>query len=303
MLKNHILIIGGTGFIGFQITKKCLSKNWKVYSISSRPPSKTRYLKKVKYIIADISNFKSLKKKIKRNFTYIVNLGGHVEHANKTKTYTTHYLGCKNIFNVFKENMPAKFIQMGSSSEYGFRKSPHKENLNCIPKSIYGKSKLLSSEYLLRMYKENNFPTVILRLYQAYGSHQDLNRFISIIINGCIKNEKFDCSEGKQFRDFIHVNDVIDSILKCLKHKSAIGQIFNIGSGRPRKLKDIIHKIQKISKGGYPQFGKIKLRNDEMHKIYPIIKKAKKLLGWKPKVNFEKGLKETIKFYKNEIKR
>ena len=40
-----------------------------------------------------------------------------------------------------------------------------------------------------------------------------------------------------------------------------------------------------------------------MHKIYPIIKKAKKLLGWKPKVNFEKGLKETIKFYKNEIKR
>ena len=108
---------------------------------------------------------------------------------------------------------------------------------------------------------------------------------------------------GKQFRDFIHVNDVIDSILKCLKHRSAIGQIFNIGSGRPRKLKDIIHKIQKISKGGYPQFGKIKLRNDEMHKIYPIIKKAKKLLGWKPKVNFEKGLKETIKFYKNEIKR
>ena len=135
LLKNHILIIGGTGFIGFHLAKKCLSKNWKVYSISSRPPSKTRYLKKVKYIIADISNFKSLKKKIKRNFTYIVNLGGHVEHANKTKTYTTHYLGCKNIFNVFKENMPAKFIQMGSSSEYGFRKSPHKENLNCISKT------------------------------------------------------------------------------------------------------------------------------------------------------------------------
>ena len=302
MVKNNILIIGGTGFIGYHLAKKCLSKGWNVYSVSSKQPSKKKYLKKVKYIIVDISNIKNLKKKISMSFTYVVNLGGYVDHTNKIKTYQTHYIGVKNIINIFKRNMPVKFVQMGSSSEYGIKKSPQKENLNCTPKSMYGKSKLLSTKYLLKMYKENNFPGVVLRLYQAYGPNQDLNRFISIIVNGCVKNEKFNCSEGKQFRDFIHVNDVVDSILKSLKHKKTNGHIFNIGSGYPRRLKDIIHKIQKISKGGRPQFGKIKLRKDESHKIYPNIKKAKRLLGWTPKVNFEKGLRETIKFYQNEIK-
>jgi nucleoside-diphosphate-sugar epimerase len=302
LVKNNILIIGGSGFIGYHLAKRCLIKGWKVYSISSKPPSKKKYLRKVKYIIADISKIKILKKKIKRNFTYIVNLGGYVDHNNKIKTYQTHYIGLKNIINIFKKNMPVKFVQIGTSSEYGIKKSPHKENLNCSPKSVYGKSKLLSTKYLLKMCKQKNFPGVILRLYQAYGPNQDLNRFISIVINGCIKNQKFNCSEGKQFRDFIHVNDVVNSILKSLKQRKINGHIFNIGSGHPRRLKDIIYKIQKISKGGYPQFGKINLRKDESHKIYPNINKAKRLLGWEPKVDFEKGLKETIKFYKNEIK-
>ena len=82
-------------------------------------------------------------------------------------------------------------------------------------------------------------------MYLAYGPRQDKNRFIPIIIDGCIKNKKFPCSKGNQLRDFIHVEDVVDAILKSLKSKSARGQIINIGSGKPRKIKNIIQSIKK----------------------------------------------------------
>ena len=93
------------------------------------------------------------------------------------------------------------------------------------------------------------------------------------------------------------MSDVVDAILKSLTNKNARGQIINIGSGKPRKIKNIINYVKKISKGGYPQFGKIKLRKNEILKLYPDINKAKKKINWKPKISFEKGLKLTIKFY------
>ena len=134
-------------------------------------------------------------------------------------------------------------------------------------------------------------------MYLAYGPKQDLNRFLPIIIDGCKKNKKFPCSKGNQFRDFVHVDDVVDIIMKSLTNKKAKGQIINVGTGKPRKIRNVIEQIKKISKGGYPQFGKIKLRKDEILKLYPNIKKAKNIINWKPKISFEKGLKSTIKFY------
>ena len=302
-LKKNILIVGGTGFIGYHLARKSLRKGWKVTSISSKKPKKIRYLPKVKYMLCDITKKKSLKKSIRKNFDYVVNLGGYVDHSNKKKTFDSHYTGCKNLAEIFIKKMPVAFLQMGSSIEYGKIKSPQKENARCNPKSIksiYGKAKLLSSMYLINLFKKKNFPSTILRLYLAYGPRQDINRFIPIIIKNCIKNKKFNCSEGNQYRDFVHVDDVVNAILKSLINKNARGQIINVGSGKPRKIRNIIEHIKKISKGGYPQFGKIKLRKDEILKLYPNIKKAKNKINWRPKIPFDKGLKSTIKFYNEQ---
>ena len=76
------------------------------------------------------------------------------------------------------------------------------------------------------------------------------------------------------------------------------GKIINIGSGKPRKIRNIIEHVKRISKGGYPQFGKIKLRKDEILKLYPNIKKAEKKINWRPKISFEKGLRRTINSFK-----
>ena len=300
--KINILIVGGTGFIGYHLAKRSLREGWNVTSISTRKPKKLRYISKIKYIICDITKKNILKKKINKKFDFVVNLGGYVDHSNKKKTYASHYLGLKNLTTIFLKKTPKSFIQIGSGGEYGKSKSPHKENLKGKPLSVYYKAKLLSSLHLIKLFKVRKFPSTILRLYQAYGPRQDLNRFIPIIINSCIKNKKFPCSDGKQFRDFIFIDDVIEAIIKSLKNKKAKGEIFNIGSGKPIKIRDIIKNINKKIKKGDPLYGKIKLRKDESIITFPSIKKAKKIINWKPKISFRNGLNKTINFYNEKNK-
>lgn len=296
-MKEKILILGGTGFIGYHLAKEALRRKFQVISLSKNAPVKKRFLKKVKYIIADISNINFINRKIKEDFQYVVNLAGYVDHSDKIKTYKSHYLGCKNISKFFLKKKIKKFIQVGSSMEYGLSKSPQLENFKCKPKSIYGKAKFLSTNYLLNLYLKKKFPVTIVRLYQVYGPCQDLNRFIPIIINSCKNNRNFPCSHGRQFRDFLYIDDLIRAFFLILKKPKTEGEIFNIGYGNPLKIRSIIDRILVYYKSGNPQFGKIKLRKEEQMKIYPDISKAKKFLQWKPKVNFTKGLAKTIQYY------
>ena len=302
-MGKKILITGGTGFIGYHLAKKCLELNWSVTSLSSKKPKRFRKLKKVKYLICDISDKKSLKKKINQNYDYVVNLAGYVDHSHKYKTMKSHYNGCKNISSFFVKSKIKKFIQVGSSIEYGKISSPQKENNLNKQKtySFYGTSKLLSTKFLLKLKKKFDFPVSILRLYLVYGPKQDTNRVIPITIYNALKNNNFDCSSGLQYRDFLYIDDLIVAIFKTLKNKNSSGEIFNIGSGKPIKVKNLILKICKIIGHGKPEFGVIKFRKDEIKKLYPSILKAKKILGWKPMVNINLGLKKTIKYYKKII--
>ena len=299
MKKNRILITGGTGFIGYHLAKKCLNLNWVVDSISTNPPLKKRKLKKVKYLNIDISKKKKLFNKLSKNYDYIVNLAGYVDHSDKQKTMKSHFNGCKNLAMFFSNKKIKKFIQIGSSIEYGKSKSPQKENKKNLQKSysIYGKAKLLSTKFLLNLNEKYNFPVTILRLYLVYGPYQDTNRLIPITIMNAINNNKFSCSKGNQLRDFLYVDDLVNLIIKVLKSKNLNGEIINVGSGKPISVKKLILKICKLSKGGYPQFGKISLRKDEILNLYPNLTKIKKKIKWSAKIDIEKGLNKTINYF------
>jgi len=299
--KIKILIIGGTGFIGYHLAKKCIQIKWNVTSLSTRKAKKIRSLKKIKYIICDISKKRDLKKKLTENFDYAVNLGGHVDHSNTKKTYLSHYIGLKNLTEILSKKVLKLFLQIGSGGEYGNLTSPQNENKGNKPNSIYYKSKYLATKHLISLYKKDNFPATILRLYQVYGPRQDLNRLIPVVVSNCLKNKKFDCSDGKQFRDFVYIDDVVNGLIKSLKNRNKEkikGEIINLGSGTSIQVKKLILMIRNKIKKGYPEFGKIKLRQDEMSKIFPSISKSKKLLNWFPKISLSNGLKLTINDYK-----
>ena len=82
LIRPHLLVVGGTGFIGYHLALTAKNKGWKVTVVSINKPKKHRYIKGVNYLKIDISNLKELKKKLVGSFTYIVNLGGYVSHIS-----------------------------------------------------------------------------------------------------------------------------------------------------------------------------------------------------------------------------
>ncbi len=210
----------------------------------------------------------------------------------------SHFFGVKNLHKLLKEKKIKKFIQIGSSSEYGSNSSPQKENTLSKPTSFYGKAKLAASNYLIKQYKINRLPVAILRFYQLFGPNQDNNRFIPELIISCLNKKKFSTSTGSQFRDFLYVDDGINAIIKSIMVNKSIGRIINIGSGKPIQLKRIMSLVKKKLHYFNPDYGKIKLRKDELKTIYPELNKMKKVLKYKPKTDFKVGLNKTISYYK-----
>ena len=304
-MKKKVLITGGTGFLGFNYLKFLTKKNvYSLYSLSRKFPRPSKKIKNVKYLVADLNNSKSLYKINKIKFDYVVNFAGNINHKEKINTMNSHFKGVVNLVKILNRENLIKFVQIGSSVEYGKTKSPHLEPKRIPIKkkifSVYGYAKLLSTIFLMKENKKNNFPSIIVRPYLIYGPFQTPNRLIPYSIISCLKKRNFPCSSGLQTRDFLYVSDAINFIFKVMINKD-VGMIINLGSGKRIKVKTIIKNIVKISKGGFPDFGKIKLRNDELLNLYPSISLAR-LKKWKPKIGILKGLKLTISHYKQNNK-
>ena len=134
-----------------------------------------------------------------------------------------------------------------------------------------------------------------------FGPYQDDNRVIPYVINNSLDGKSFACSPGNQLRDFLYIEDVVNAIYKSIKSHKNDGEVINIGSQKPIKIRKLIIKIVNLIGKGKPNFCKIKIRSDEPIKLFPNISKAKKILNWTPKTNLIKGLKKTIKFYKQQF--
>ena len=303
-MKKKILITGGTGFLGFNYLNFLRKKNiFSLYSLSRKFPKPRKKINNVKYLIGDLSNKNSLKKISKIKFDYVVNFAGNINHNEKIKTLNSHYKGVVNLVRILSRKNLIKFIQIGSSVEYGKIKSPQIEPKK-IPNnkkvhSVYGQSKLLSTIFLMKENKKNDFPSVVVRPYLIYGPFQTPDRLIPYTIISCLKKKNFYCSSGVQVRDFLYVSDAIDFIYKIMRGKE-VGKIYNIGSGKKVKVRKIIEYIVKFCRGGRPLFGRIKLRKDELLNLYPSINLAKSI-RWKPSTDLLMGLKLTISHYKRKI--
>ena len=301
--KKNVIILGGTGFIGKNLAK-FLNKKYNVIIISKT--KKKIDLNNIKIIKTDLTEKRNVRKVFKKfNDFYIVNCSGYINHENLKKYQVSniiksHYEIVKNIFENVDTRKIRKFIQLGSSDEYGSNYSPLNENLREYPFSTYSFSKVASTHFLQMVNKTLNVETIILRLFLIYGPGQDFKRFIPQIIKGCLMNKKFPASKGIQRRDFLYIKDLCEAIKTCIDLKKNIGgEIFNLGSGKPIAIKTMINRIKKIIGAGHPNFGKVKFRIGESMRLYPNIKKAKKILKWKPKVSLTTGLKKTIEYYKN----
>ena len=297
--NNHLLVIGGSGFIGQHVVNKALEKGFKTTVLAKNNHNATDKPNGVTYLTADISHKANLLTSLRgKVFDYVINLGGYINHANfsngGSEVYDVHFNGVRNLVDCLNKSNLKGFVQIGSSDEYGNNSAPQLETQRETPISPYSCAKVASTYFLQTLYKTEKFPAVILRPFLVYGPGQGEERFIPQIIKGCLNNQKFPTSKGEQLRDFCFIDDFIQAVFSTLDNSKVYGEVINIASGKPVTIKKMINTIVDTIGSGQPQFGKIAYRVGENMALYGDVSKAKELLDWKPSVDIEQGLRTTI---------
>tara|TARA_Y100000991_G_C21975409_1_gene351906 strand:- start:2155 stop:3078 length:924 start_codon:yes stop_codon:yes gene_type:complete len=302
-MKPILLVVGGTGFIGYHVAKRAMNEGFDVYSISRNPPIPLREVKGVEYNFFDLLNNEHLKKFLNdKEFNYVVNTSGCINHQlfidGGNKVFENHFFATKNLIHFLNRKKLKSFIHLGSSDEYGDNISPISEIQRESPISPYSFAKVATSHMLQMLQRTEQFPAVILRLFLVYGPTQDKERFLPNLIINSLRNNDIPITFGEQLRDFCYVNDVVNAIFLSFDKENALGNIINIASGDPIKIKEMVIRVNSLIQKGKPLFGSIKYRTNESMSLYADIRKAKKVLNWKPTYKIEHALKETVNWYK-----
>ncbi|MFC1585340.1 NAD-dependent epimerase/dehydratase family protein [Fibrobacterota bacterium] len=305
--NDRLLIIGGTGFIGKNLIKRCLSGTRNIVSIGfNENDTFSGELNDVPVVEVDICDKQAVENFFYgREFDYVINLAGYIDHTpffnGGRALITSHFSGLMNVFGALNREMLKSFVQIGSSDEYGGQPAPQHEGLRENPISPYSFAKTAATQLIQMLHHTEGFPGTVLRFFLVYGPGQDDRRFLPQIIKACLRNETFKTSAGEQLRDFCHIDDVTDAIISAALTEGARGRVLNIGSGRPVSVSEVINMVKDITGGGSPDWGRISYRPGENMALYPDVESARDILGWQASVSIEAGLKETIDWYKTRI--
>ena len=300
-LNKTILVVGGTGFLGFHIASSLCKFGANVYSLSQRPPGKHRHLN-IQYLYHDLSipfpshPIRSIK------FDYIFNCSGYVDHSSffdgGSNVISTNINSVLHLIETLNWSSVISFVQFGSSDEYGSISPPQSESCTPIPLTPYSLSKFSITNLLRSLSISENLPFIIVRPFLVYGPHQDSNRLFPYVINNCISDSTFTLTSGLQLRDFLYIDDFVEAVLCLACTPKALGSVFNIGSGSPISVRDVVLLIQSIIGLGSPVFGTLPLRTTESPSLYADISLISQLTEWTPSISLNDGLNYTINYYK-----
>jgi nucleoside-diphosphate-sugar epimerase len=199
-----------------------------------------------------------------------------------------------------------RVIFTSSSSVYGDTPVlPKRENMPPSPLSPYAVQKITGEHYCRIFCQLYGLETISLRYFNVFGPRQDpqsqyaavIPRFIRAILGG---QSPTVYGDGKQTRDFSHVENVIEAnVLACRATKEALGESFNIACGGRISLLELVDTVNRIlSKDIKPKFEAA--RPGDVRDSQADIAKAEKLLGWKPRISFADGIAKTIAWYQRQ---
>jgi len=193
-----------------------------------------------------------------------------------------------------------KFVNLGSSFEYGPKLSKIKETDDTKPLTAYGVSKVAQTNFAQYFAKHRNLPAVTLRIFNAYGMFEEENRLIPSLMLSALTEKTLHIKNPKEIRDFIFVKDVVDAMIKASKIKKS-GIILNIGTSNGYSVEQIVRKSSKITNADNIVFDSNK-KPENHRKLVANIEEAKKILGWEMRFSIDKGLKETFDWFKHNIR-
>ena len=320
---KKVIVTGGLGFIGSNLIELLLKKKYKVINIDKNTYSSNFYnvkeFKKNKnysFIKCDIANRKLAKIINKHKPIGIFNLAAetHVDRSidGPESFIQSNIIGVFNILEIFRKfsakNKKSRLVHISTDEVYGdILTGRTKENYPYNPSSPYAASKA-SSDHLVSSYvRTYKIPAIVTNCSNNYGPKQHPEKLIPKLIYNIITNKKLPIyGKGLNSREWIYVKDHCEALIKVFE-KGKIGNFYNIGSNKNVINLDISKRLIKIAKSKIKLGKNVKIefvKDRPGHDVRYALNSRKiiKELKWKPKTNFNSGLKKTFEWYLNNIK-
>lgn len=314
-------VTGGAGFIGSNLVEKLLNLQLKVVVIDNfcdfyNPKIKEDNIKEYllnpnfKLYKGDIRNYDLLNKIFSENkIDVIIHLaamaGVRPSIENPILYQEVNGIGTQNILEIAKKYNIKNLVMASSSSVYGNSKEvPFKEDMVVdYAISPYAATKK-SNEVMAHVYHElYHMNIVMLRFFTVFGPRQRpdlaINKFVRLMLEG---KEIPVYGDGTTSRDYTYVDDVVDGIVRSISYietHNEVYEIMNIGNFNPISLNEMIETIGKVLKVNF-KIKKLPMQPGDVNRTYADISKAKKLIGYEPKINFEEGIIRFVKWYKDK---
>ncbi|MDP2586454.1 MAG: NAD-dependent epimerase/dehydratase family protein [Candidatus Komeilibacteria bacterium] len=302
---SKILVTGGAGFIGSHLVDRLIAKNHQVAVVDNLSTGKLRFVnRRAKFYKVSVTSpkLKQVFGKFKPEIVFHLAAQKSVPFSvnDPLADATTNIWGSLKTIEQSIRVGVKKFVLISTGGAiYGATKiMPTPEIVAPKPDSPYGLSKLTVENYLLNYYqplRKLNF--VSLRLANVFGPRQDPDGeagVVAIFVKNLLANKQcFITGNGKQTRDFVFVDDVVEA---CLKSIRAGQGIYNIGTGKETSIKVLYHLIAGLISKREPKF--VPPRPGDVFRSVLKNALAKRDLGWQAQVELVDGLKKTIKYFK-----
>jgi len=304
-----ILITGVAGFIGSNLADFLIKKGYQVvgidnlsYGILSQVPKEVEFHKEDIRSKRIYPLFKDI------DFVFHLAAKNCIADCQKDPVETSdiNVAGTVNIFEASKRANVKKVIYAESSAIYEGSKMLPTPEYDEKPESFYATSKLSSALFAQAYHRFYGLNLTALRYFCVYGPRQDYRRTIPPVMSAFIIKLLKDGSpmiygKGDKKRDFVHVDDINDFHLLCLKNAKTDNKVFNLGSGKNYSVLEIYGMVSKILKKDISPIFKKDLPGEAQETLADI--RLAKSVGWKPKVDIETGLKDMVAYIKSEMKK
>jgi dTDP-glucose 4,6-dehydratase len=306
------VITGGAGFLGSHLTDRLLAEGHRVIAIDSLITGNVANIehlagnKNYKFICHDVTDFIYIPGKV----DYVWHFASPASPIDYLRipipTLKVGSLGTHNALGLAKDK-GAAFILASTSECYGDplihpQTEDYWGNVNPIgPRGVYDEAKRFAEAITMAYHRYHGMNTHIVRIFNTYGPRMRLDdgRVVPAFIGQALTGQPLTIfGDGSQTRSFCYVSDLIDGIFRLMM--SDFHEPVNIGNPREMTIRQFAEEILRIT-GAACQIEHKPLPVDDPKVRQPDITRAKTILGWEPKVDFDKGIRDTIEFFRGRV--